>query len=99
MAQKSEEKATKMEKKIGNKTVTVIEVNKVAKQIKEQHESSRSIFSDGKRIKSEQPLVDKERFSSLYEIDYHHKKVSPSTPRPCSVTRRNNPHPSQVRAI
>lgn len=78
------------------KTETVLEVNKVAKEIKKQHESSRAIFLDGKRVKAGQPLIDKERFSSLYEIDYHHKKVSPSTPRPCSVTRRNNPHPSQV---
>ncbi len=79
-----------------------LETNRVAKEIREQHESSGGVFNERKKAVVDQNIVDslaemaRERFSSLYEVDFYPKKVSPSEPRPCSVTRRNNPHPSEV---
>ena len=34
--------------------------------------------------------------TTSYSVDFAKKEGKPALPRPCSVTRRNRPHPSQV---
>ena len=34
--------------------------------------------------------------TTSYSIDFARKEGNPALPRPCSVTRRNRPHPSEV---
>ena len=87
-----------------DETERLLEIKRMAKEIKEQHERSGAVFNDRKKSDSadsqlpEDALVElaRERFSSIYEVDFYPKKVTPLEPRPASVTRRNNPHPSQV---
>ncbi|XP_033104182.1 uncharacterized protein LOC117106823 isoform X2 [Anneissia japonica] len=70
--------------------------NLVAKQIKEQHENSRCVFPTSKIMKGKKGFRESDRLKSLYDVDFAPKHCIPCTPRPCSVTRRNNPHPSQM---
>ncbi|XP_070532443.1 uncharacterized protein [Ptychodera flava] len=65
------------------------------RSIKAVHENSRGVFP--------RPMEHHEGFEksdedtmTLYSSDFCPKKVKPVVPRPCSVTRRNNPHPSQM---
>ena len=58
-----------------------------AKQRRTKHDNSRLVFPAG------QP----ETYKTHYTLDFKSKqKGRPSSPRPCSPTRRNNPHPSKV---
>ena len=70
-----------------------------ASERKKVHESSEHVFPKGEKrgtlaVSKKKALASSEKTS--YSIDYAKKEGKPALPRPCSVTRRNRPHPSQV---
>ncbi|XP_022084177.1 uncharacterized protein LOC110975738 isoform X2 [Acanthaster planci] len=83
-----------MTEKTNNEKSGPVEATAMAKQIREQHESSGSVLFRPRKTGSGGYFT--ERLASIYEVDYSPKTVKPSQPRPCSVTRRNNPHPSHM---
>ena len=63
-----------------------------AKLNREKNNSSKKVFPrPGSAEKN------KERYTSMYNKDFDGTYMPPTDPRPTSPTRRNNPHPSQVR--
>lgn len=71
----------------------------VAQERKRIHESSEFIYpvrekNKGKHIPRKQNIGS--FGTTSYSIDFAKKEGKPAMPRPCSVTRRNRPHPSQV---
>ena len=77
--------------------------NFLAMERKKIHDSSTHVFPPKtKGVNS--VCVKKPRQSSIgafsgttsYSIDFAKKDGKPAVPRPCSVTRRNRPHPSKV---
>lgn len=62
---------------------------------KMKNEDSKKVFP---RSIKDTGLAVKERYRSQYNKDFEGSYISPVEPRPTSPTRRNNPHPSQVRA-
>ena len=61
-----------------------------AKQRRVKHNDSKLVFPVPKRKRQE-------NFSTHYNMHFKNKiGARPSSPRPCSPTRRNNPHPSKV---
>jgi len=71
----------------------------VAQERKKIHESSEFIYplrekSKGKHIPRKQTIGS--FGTTSYSVDFAKKEGKPAIPRPCSVTRRNRPHPSQV---
>ena len=71
----------------------------VAQERKRIHESSDFIYpirekSKGKHIPRKQTIGS--FGTTSYSVDFAKKEGKPAIPRPCSVTRRNRPHPSQV---
>lgn len=58
----------------------------LAQERKKIHESSKHIY----------PRCEKSTGTTSYSIDFAKKEGKPASPRPCSGTRRNRPHPSQV---
>lgn len=71
----------------------------VAQERKRIHESSEFIYpicekSKGKLFPRKQTIGS--FGTTSYSVDFAKKEGKPAKPRPCSVTRRNRPHPSQV---
>ena len=71
----------------------------VAQERKRIHESSEFVYpirekSKGKHIPRKQTIGS--FGTTSYSVDFAKKEGKPAIPRPCSVTRRNRPHPSQV---
>ncbi|KAL9987693.1 hypothetical protein ACROYT_G002040 [Oculina patagonica] len=62
----------------------------VAQERKKIHESSEYIYPMREKNNSK-PAPRK----TSYSVDFAKKEGKPAKPRPCSVTRRNRPHPSQ----
>jgi len=66
-----------------------------AKQRRVKHDDSKLVFPNPRRRKVGKQETD------AYKTHYNHqfrskpKNARPSSPRPCSPTRRNNPHPSR----
>ena len=74
----------------------------VAQERKKIHESSKFIYpmrekSNGKNLRNVQTIGS--FGTTSYSVDFAKKKGQPAIPRPCSVTRRNRPHPSQVKTF
>lgn len=74
----------------------------VAQERKKIHESSKFIYpmrekSNDKNLRNVQTIGS--FGTTSYSVDFAKKKGEPATPRPCSVTRRNRPHPSQVKTL
>ena len=74
----------------------------LARERKKIHESSEHIYpkyatNDVLNIARQQNISSFETTS--YSIDFARKEGKPALPRPCSVTRRNRPHPSEVRNL
>ena len=72
----------------------------VAQERKRIHESSEFIYpmrdkSKGKHILRKQTIGS--FGTTSYSVDFAKKEGKPAIARPCSVTRRNRPHPSQVK--
>ena len=70
----------------------------LARERKKFHESSDNIFPKYETYGLNTPRKQNiESFESTsYSIDFARKEGNPALPRPCSVTRRNRPHPSEV---
>lgn len=67
---------------------------KSALETRREHESSKDVFPEAETTKIANPTWG----ISRYTEDYGRKTPVPPVPmRPISPTRRNNPHPSQVR--
>lgn len=65
--------------------------NYLAKQRRRKHDNSKMVFPEKKS-------KNKKEWKTNYTMNFKFQpKCRPSSPRPCSPTRRNNPHPSQVR--
>ena len=74
----------------------------VAQERKRIHESSEFVYpirekSKGKHIPRKQTIGS--FGTTSYSVDFAKKEGKPAIPRPCSVTRRNRPHPSQVQIV
>ncbi|XP_022795477.1 uncharacterized protein LOC111334058 isoform X1 [Stylophora pistillata] len=61
----------------------------VAQQRKMVHDSSAHVYPNSGKSDDIDPAL------TSYVIDFAKKEGKPALPRPCSVTRRNRPHPSQ----
>lgn len=74
---------------------------RVAQERKKIHDSSEHIYPKSEKTSlSGFHIPRKQNIGSFgttsYSIDFAKKEGKPALPRPCSVTRRNRPHPSQV---
>lgn len=78
--------------KHSSKSTDQIPGNYLAKQRRQKHDSSKLVFPEHK-----QPKCNAEMYKTNYYMNFNAKpKCRPPSPRPCSPTRRNNPHPSKV---
>ncbi|KAJ7389185.1 hypothetical protein OS493_032989 [Desmophyllum pertusum] len=73
---------------------------RVAQERKKIHDSSEHIYPKSEKTSlSGFHIPRKQNIGSFgttsYSIDFAKKEGKPALPRPCSVTRRNRPHPSQ----
>lgn len=66
----------------------------IAQERKKIHESSEYIYPMREKNNGK-PAPRK----TSYSVDFAKKEGKPAMPRPCSVTRRNRPHPSQVNTL
>ncbi|XP_022795480.1 uncharacterized protein LOC111334058 isoform X4 [Stylophora pistillata] len=65
----------------------------VAQQRKMVHDSSAHVYPNSGKSDDIDPAL------TSYVIDFAKKEGKPALPRPCSVTRRNRPHPSQCTVL
>jgi len=63
---------------------------------KTKHTSSAGVFA-AKPAKEYTEVDKKKRFTTMYSLSFDGSFVPPPDLRPTSPTRRNNPHPSQVK--